>query len=216
MPVFSDSYAHEVLKYMTGQSNALGAAITPWLALYSTVPNSNGTGGVEETGAKLARKNAAGRFGVPAGRAVSNNAEIDFGAATGDLNRVYAIGILSASSAGTLYAICRLHGQRYDFLTDYEGDINRLEVAGHPYQNGDRVMVVAVAGLELPSGLSEGTTYYVVNSGAGVLELAAASGGAPINIGSDGAGFVVKDNSKLIENGDPVKISVGEFVIELA
>ncbi len=215
MAVFSDYYAHEVLKFLTGQVNALGAAITPWLALFSTVPASDGTGGVEETGANLARKNVAGLFAAPAGRSVSNNAEIDIGTASADLNRVYAIGIFDASSGGQLHGICRLHGQRYDFLTDYLTDSNQLAVAGHPFQDGDRVMVAACPGIDIPSGLAEDTTYYVVNSGTGLLELALTNGGAALDIGSDGAGFVVRDNSKLIENGDPVKVSVGEFVVEL-
>ena len=215
MSVYSDHFAHEQLKFLTGQANAIGAEITPWLALFSTLPDLDGSGGVEETGPSLARKNSDGLWGVPANRTINNSLEIDFGSATGDLERVYGIGILDGSVGGTLWAICRLHGQRFDFSTDYGTDANQLVVPAHPYNDGDRVQLVACPGFDLPSGVSANSTYYVVNSGAGILELSLTNGGAAIDIGSDGAGFVVKDNSKLIEYGDQVKISVGELEIEL-
>ena len=215
MSVYTDHFAHEQLKYLTGQPNALGGEITPFLALYSTIPATDGTGGVEETGASLPRKDSNGLWGTPALRQVSNSAEIDFGSATGDLQRVYGLGILDAASGGTLWAICRLHGQRFDFSTDYGADINQLVVPTHPYNDGDRVQLAECPGIDLPSGVTANTTYFVVNSAAGLMELALSSGGASIDIGSDGAGFVVKDNSKLIESGDQVKISLGELVIEL-
>ena len=72
------------------------------------------------------------------------------------------------------------------FTTDYSSDANQIDVTGHPYDDGDMVYVETTG--TLPTGLSEDTPYYVVNSAADSVELATSFGGTPVTLTADGSG----------------------------
>lgn len=60
---------------------------------------------------------------------------------------------------------------------------DRIAIAGHPFVNGDQVTFTALTG---GTGLTVGTTYFVVNSSAGVdFQVSATSGGAAVNFTTD-------------------------------
>lgn len=73
----NDYYELEILKWATGQTNDLGTAPTPYLALYTTAPTDAG-GGVEVTGGSYARHDSSGKWAAPSAGAVANNAECAF------------------------------------------------------------------------------------------------------------------------------------------
>ena len=93
----------EILKYVTGQVNDLGTAITPWIALYTVAPTDS-TSGTEVTGGAYARKDSSGLWGTPAGGAVENDTEVPFVQASGaDWGLVVAFSIMDASSGGNMH-----------------------------------------------------------------------------------------------------------------
>jgi hypothetical protein len=95
----SDYFELEILKHATGQANDLGAANTPFVALYTVAPTDAG-GGTEVSGGSYARQDSSGKWAAPSGGSVQNNAEVAFPEATADWGTVVAYAILDAVSAG--------------------------------------------------------------------------------------------------------------------
>src|SRR5664279_1658908 len=96
------SLRNEVLKMVCGQSLAYTLPITPYVALFTTAPAADGTGGVEVSGTSYARVSAASKFSAPSSGAVANSAIIDFGTAGGAWGTIVAWAIMTASSSGTM------------------------------------------------------------------------------------------------------------------
>lgn len=65
----------------------------------------------------------------------------------------------------------------------------KVTLAAHTLANGDRVQFAATA---MPAGLVAGTWYYVVSTAANDFQVAAAYGGAAINITSNGTSVTMK------------------------
>ena len=95
----------EVLKWSTGQVNALGPAMNPWLALYTTAPTDAG-GGVEVAGGGYQRVNTTGMWAVPfvlGPRTITrNNAIVAFLIATGNWGIINGCAILDAFAGGNM------------------------------------------------------------------------------------------------------------------
>lgn len=66
-----------------------------------------------------------------------------------------------------------------------------LESEGHGLPDDTPVTLRAETGGSLPTGLTAGTTYYVVGATTSRFQLAATAGGAAINLTTDGSNFVV-------------------------
>lgn len=90
----------EVLKNETGQTNALGTARTPWMALYTTAPSDSSAGTEVATGA-YARSNSSGKWATPSAGSVANNAVIAFPQATAGYT-VVGMALADATSSGNL------------------------------------------------------------------------------------------------------------------
>jgi len=94
---------NEVLKLSLGKALALTLPITPYLALFTTLPGEDGTGGVEVSGGGYARVNVSSAFPTPSGTgSVTNSTDINFGTASGNWGNVKGVGILTAASGGQL------------------------------------------------------------------------------------------------------------------
>ncbi len=211
-----DNFEIDVLKWLTGQVNGLGTAHTPWILMFTTPPGEDGTGGVEVAVSGYARQNSSGKWSVPAGSptTVTTNAEIDFGTFNGDTpGYIKALGIISASTGGTLRQVIRLQGPRKGFTASATTDT--FTVAAHGFTDGTRVVFEIAPGFTVPGGITAGTTYYLRDTSTNAFKVAATLGGAAIDLSSDGYGYVMQDKSKPVFAGDPVKIPAGELSISL-
>lgn len=106
----SDYLEVELLKWCTGQVNALGAAPTPYVALYTTSPSDAG-GGVECSYAGYARQSSAGKWAAPSAGSVTTNAAILFPSTATGLT-IVAFGLFDAVSAGNLLRWATLTSSR--------------------------------------------------------------------------------------------------------
>lgn len=103
------SFANDLENYaLDGLFGSAGIAVlTQYLALYTAAPTDAG-GGTECTGGSYARleiEAATGRvWSAASGGSISNSADWSFVDATASWGTVVAMGILSASAAGTLHA----------------------------------------------------------------------------------------------------------------
>ena len=96
----SESYSNDVLDALFGS----GSPATLYVGLYTSAPNSDGTGGTEVTGGSYARKavtNNNTNFPDAVSRQKSNANSIDFVTPTANWGTVVAVGIFSALSGGT-------------------------------------------------------------------------------------------------------------------
>ena len=107
----SDYLELELLKWCTGQTNTLGTAPTPYLALFTVAPSDAG-GGTEVTGGSYARISSAGKWAAPAAGSVTNNAICAFATATANWGTIVAAGLMDASTAGNLLRWATLASSR--------------------------------------------------------------------------------------------------------
>lgn len=101
----SDYLENEILKWVTGQANALDdGIITPYIGLYTTLPVDAGTGGVEvsTSGTAYARVSLASKFGSPSAGSITNTVAVSFTTPTASWGTVIGVGIFTASTGGNL------------------------------------------------------------------------------------------------------------------
>jgi|SRR5688572_20019593 len=185
-----------------------------FLALFTTAPTDSG-GGTEVSGGSYARKSITNNnTNFPAASGGSKNLATSqsFVTPTGSWGTVVAFGYYDASSGGNL--------MRWGWLGSDAGRIftgiassDVITAPGHTLVNDDQVRVVAVPGATLPTGLSAGTTYFVIGVSGNTFQLSATQGGAAINITADGAGLVAKIDAKPITPGDTVTFAGGALVV---
>src|SRR5688572_15172495 len=72
------------------------------------------------------------------------------------------------------------------------GSGDYFDLDQHGLIEGQPVTLRAHAGGSVPGGLTVGTTYYALVVSTSRFQLAAAPGGLPINLTTDGANFVVR------------------------
>jgi hypothetical protein len=110
---FVDAFEVDILKWITGQTTTIigGTANTPWVALFTTMPDEDGTTGlVECSGTSYARVNSGtSKWGAPSTTSgtttVTNSAgAIAFATAGGAWGTIVGVGIYTASTSGTLLA----------------------------------------------------------------------------------------------------------------
>lgn len=106
----TDTAEIDILKLITGQTTTIfgvgGAAITPYVALFTVTP-SDSAAGTEATGGGYARITSVAKWGTPAAGSVTNSTAIAFAAFTGSVSAgaaFVAFGLLTAVTAGTLLA----------------------------------------------------------------------------------------------------------------
>lgn len=100
----TDYLEHELLKWCTGQANALDdGIITPHLGFFTAAPTDVGGGTeVSVTGTGYARQSLAGKFPTPANGQVANSAVINFPVAAADWGALVAYGLFTAATGGQL------------------------------------------------------------------------------------------------------------------
>lgn len=74
------------------------------------------------------------------------------------------------------------------FSTDTTLTNDQLFSVAHGMSDGDRVMLFNVFSETLPTGVSEGTIYYVVSSATNTFKVSATSGGSAVDITALGGG----------------------------
>ena len=104
---FSDFLENEVLDHVFGAA-AYTAPATLYIALFTTAPGDDGTGGTEVSGnnySRVAVTNNVTNFPSASAGAKANGTEIAFPTASGSWGTVVAAGIYDASTAGNLLGV---------------------------------------------------------------------------------------------------------------
>lgn len=83
---------------------------------------------------------------------------------------------------------------------------------GYAPTNGDAVSLSFTSGGSIPTGLTVGTTYYVVSASGNTFSLSATKGGSAINTSSTGANLVLHLLSNQVD-GVPLPFKPGNTVV---
>ncbi len=210
--------------------NAASPATNLYLSLHNANPGGAGSQTTNETAytnyARLAVARTAGGWTVTTGSGTTlsnagNAAASNFAqcGATGDSLTHWGLG-LSSSGAGTLlfYGPLAPSGSPVPFeCTSASPGV--LTAYGYTPAVNDRVSVYQAPGAELlPTGITEGTSYYVGTApGGNTLTLSTnASNGAPVNTSSTGAGMIYKMGILAVSSGITPQIAAGAMAIQSA
>jgi len=179
---FSDA-AKAVMLDALDEAQSAGAKFGSLHTAYSSSGANEVTGGSPA----YARKAATWAAASSGSKATSASMVFDVPAST----TVAWVGFWDASTSGTFLGMTpNGGGTPQDFVVpDAAADV--LECNTHGFTDGQTVVVWALPGDSLPSGLSEGTIYYVRDATTHDLKLAASSGGSAIDVGL-GAGLLQK------------------------
>jgi len=168
-----------------------------WFSLHNADPGEAGTAITNETAyagyARVAAARSSGGFTV-SGSSVSPAATVTFPTCTGAGDTITHFGVVStASGAGILVTkgVIGTGGVK-PFTADATADL--ITSAAHGFAAGDRVVFEAIEGLSLPTGITEGTVYFVIATGltTDAFAISTTSGGAAVNITVSGGGMLFK------------------------
>lgn len=166
------------------ESIATGAKFGSLHSAYSSTGTNELTGGSPA----YARKSATWAAAASGAKATSASMVFDVAAASS----VAFVGFWDASTAGNFLGMTPNGGGiPQDFVVNAAGvTSNTLDCVAHGFVNTNTVVLWAVPGDPLPTGLAEATIYYVVGAATDTLQLSLTSGGAAIDITAIGAGFL--------------------------
>jgi hypothetical protein len=146
------------------------------------------SGANEVSGGSPAYARKAATWSAASGRSKALSSSVVFDVPAG--TTVRWVGGWDASTAGDFKGMTPNGGGTPEAFTVPDAATDVLEAPGHGFSNGQTVVVWAVPGVSLPTGLAEGTVYYVRDATTDDLKLAATSGGAAIDLTSVGSGYL--------------------------
>lgn len=156
------------------------ATVAIFASLHTGDPST--TGANEATGGSpaYARKSVTYAAASTGTRASNIAQTFDVPAAT-----YFHVGLWSASTAGTFYGYLPLGG-----YTPQTGNVvastDVITSFAHGLIDTNRVMVFDIQNVGMPTGLTEGTAYFVVTAATDTFQLSLTSGGAAVNVTADG------------------------------
>jgi hypothetical protein len=217
--------------WSTIAQNAAAPATNLYVSLHNATPGPTGSQTTNETAytnyGRIAVARTTGGWTVTTGSgttfsSVVNAATITFAAcgATGDTLTHWGIG-LSTSGAGTLLAfgpIGPTAGPAIPF-TCTSASPGILTVYGYTPVVNDRFCVYQLPGTEgLPTGLTEGTTYYIGTAPGGQTATLSttASNANPVNTSSTGSGIGYKQGPLVVSSGVTPSFAAGALSIQKA
>ena len=166
------------------EAQAAGAKFASLHSAYSATGTNELTGGTPAYARKAATWDAA----ASGSKAINGTIVFDVAAAA----VVRFVGFWTAVTGGTFLGMSPNAGTIPQAFVVPDASADVLECVAHGFVNTDTVVVWAVPGDPLPTGLVEGTVYFVINGTVDDLQLSATSGGAAVAITAIGAGMLQK------------------------
>lgn len=208
-----DYSAHGLLNSLFGKTSDFGALAAPpelHLALLATLPDPGDTGAAlsanEVVYTGYARVvTAAVDWNAAATRFVANAAEKLFPKCTGGSDTAIGVAVVDALTDGN-GIFMGLLAPADPLAFQYETEDTEFVIPGHAFVDDDEVRAI---GESLPTGMTKGTKYFVINATADGLQLSATQGGAALTLTTDGSGFLAKDGSLAISQNIQPKVDVG-------
>jgi len=188
-----------------------------YFSLHTADPGEGGSQNTNEIAYTLYARVAVARASGAGGFTVTNNEVVNasavlFPAPSGANNTALFWGLGTASSgAGTLMYKGAIAAAPVGFALGESTD-DTLTIKNHALAVDDRISFYSIAGLPLPTGVTEGTVYFVKTvPSVDTITIAATSGGATIDITVDGQGIAFKHSPYLTTTGVQPQLAAGAF-----
>lgn len=147
-----------------------------------------------------------------AGNQVSNAALVTFAICTGGSNVITHFGIgTSSAGAGKLLYKASLGVSNQGPFTATAADV--ITIPGHTLAVNDQVAFYAAFGSGLPTGITEGTVYYVKTVSGQDITISTTQGGATLDITAVGDGVVFKVTTLTVSNNITPEFGVGVLIV---
>jgi hypothetical protein len=178
------SQGKNVMLEALDESAASGAKFGSLHSAYSA------TGTNELTGGSPAYARKALAWAAAASGSKATSAGVVFDVAAG--STVAFFGMWDAVTTGNFLGMTPNGGGVVQAFVVPDTATDILECVAHGFANNDTVVVWAVPGDPLPTGLAEGTVYFVISATTDDLQLSSSQGGASVSITAIGAGTLQK------------------------
>lgn len=196
-------------------ATAFSAPANLHIGLHSAYPNEAGTG-AELSGngyARVSVTNNTTNWPNYSDPTKSNGTTITFPTATGNWLEAVAVSVWDASVAGNMLARGWLGSDAGKLFTATAADL--FTAPSHTLVNDDKVAVITVPGGTLPTGVVDGTIYFVINQSGDTFNLSTTLGGGAINLTTVGAGLIKKVVPKTVQTNDTLSFAASAIVITL-
>ena len=213
--MFTTSYRDNVLNLV--RTSAL-ATWTAYISLLTSINNFR-TGTVSEATYTGYGTRPSATFGAPTdtspvgGRQIANSGLVDFPQNTGSNQDVLGFGVHDAATSGNLRMIGFLDAHPPILGTATVADT--ITAPAHGLANAERVFVLAAPGAVIPTGLSENTAYYVINTATDTFQLSLTNGGAAVDITVSGAALFMPYAPVTIATNATPEFAVGALVLQI-
>lgn len=197
------------------QDDGSSPATQYYYALHTADPGDGGdqsTNEVSYTGyARQSAARSASGFTV-SGSQLSNAAQIQWGLCTaGSATAMFWSVGKASSGAGQILHRGVMGAALGPFVAESSNDT--ITIKGHGLSVDDRIAFWARPGDSLPSGITQGTVYWVKTVADGDnITLSATQGGATLDITADGDGFAMKVSPLAISNNVNPTAAIGALV----
>ena len=185
------------------------------VSLHTADPGEAGDQTTSETAytnyARVAVARTAGGWTVSSNQ-VSNAAAINFAQCglTGATITHWGIGT-DASGAGKLLYKGPLGSALQGAFTAKADDT--ITIPGHSLSVNDRVAFFPVPGSSLPTGVTEGTIYWVITVTGDDITISTTQGGGAVNITAVGDGIAIKAATLAVSSGITPSFAIGALVV---
>jgi hypothetical protein len=203
---------------LDGLDEAISAGVK-FIGLFQSSADP-GTGttftGTEATGGSPAYARQAVTFGAAASGAKSNSGALTFDVPAGSY---HAFGLFNASTgngAGNFMGYLPFGGSVKGYAAVVSAGLasDTINSAAHGLVNTDRVMVYNVFAESLPTGLTEGTLYYVVGATTDTFQVSLTSGGAAVDITAVGELYFQKFVVETFGGQGQITAAIGAIVLD--
>lgn len=186
-----------------------------YVSLHTAWPGEGGGQNTNEAAytsyARVAVARSSGGFTV-SGNTVSNASAVTFPKCTGGSETVFFFGIGTDSSGAGNLKEWGVLGENKGPCTVDDPSTNDITIPGHGLAVDDRVAFFAIPGQSLPTGITEGTVYFVKTvTDTDNVSLSATSGGSAIDITAVGGGMAFKMIGLNISNNITPSFAAGEL-----
>lgn len=91
---------------------------------------------------------------------------------------------------------------------------DNIQSGAHGLANGDRLMVFNVFAESLPTGLTEGTVYFVVGSATNTFQVSLTSGGSAVDLTGQGELFFQKVVPEVFASQGQITVAAGALTLD--
>lgn len=170
---------------------------------------------VEATGGSPAYARQAVTWGGAASSAKSNTNTLTFDVPAGTYG-FFAWFNASTGNTNNYRGYAPFGGATRSFGTVDSAGVtgNVVQSAAHGLADNDRVMVFNVFAESLPTGLTEGTVYFVVGSTTNTFQVSTSQGGSAVDITAQGELFLQKVVPEVFASQGQITVAAGALVLD--